>query len=182
MSIISLSFVTWFLLSYSTEIFVSPFVSGRNYTAGTLSPCVPALSVEKFMSGHVHGSQSSHHVWTRLCESGPVFWKEGGFSNPGANFPLAIHHVNQETKEQNSCARCRNSPAVKCFMNTSSYSPTGSQVLLEPPVPFPVPNNQWERTHTGGRPGEEEQARLCSLRLISVWAKQNLSCWFYLSF
>lgn len=69
----------------------------------------------------------------------------------------------------------------KCFMNTSSYSLTGSQVQLEPSVPSSVPNNQWERTHTDRRPDEEEQAQLWSLRLISAWAKQNLCCWSYLS-
>lgn len=77
-----------------------------------------------------------------LCESGPVFRKDGRFSNPGSDFPLILHHVSHQTKEQNCSARCQSSPAVDCFMKTSSYSSTGSQVQLEPSVPSSVPNNQ----------------------------------------
>lgn len=163
-----------------------PELHGRSSVADMRENYCPSLSPALSLWNLSEGTETAIkvHVMSKLglCESGAVFRQDGSLSNPGADFPLVLHRVGHQTKMQICSVRCRSAPAVKCLMNTRSYSSTGSQVRVEPSVPSSVPNNQWKRTHTDGRPGEEEQARLWALRLISVWAKQNLCCWFYLSF
>lgn len=108
-----------------------------------------------------------------------------GFSNLHLN-PLPRLYIM-------SAVRLKSKVVLRC------WSPPESEMLYALWIPALIPwlvlrfslnllcprlsfiTSEKEHVQTGGS-GEEEQAQLWSLRLISVRAKQNLCCWSYLSF